>query len=88
MDLSYTVRYPRLENIIFVEYYAGIYPGWYRIATTTLTSKFKDAYANNFSLSQLGIDIDRYHTATYQSGAIYNTGSLNTYDNIINAGVI
>ena len=88
VELNYSIHYPRLENIIFVEYYAGVYPGWYRIATATITSKYKDAYANNFSISQLGIDVNRYHTSTYQNGAIYNTGSLDTYDNIINAGVI
>jgi len=77
-----------MENRIFVEYYAGVYPGWARIATTTITSKYKNSYANEFSLSQLGIDLDRYHTVEYETGKIYNTGSLDTYDNVINAGVI
>ncbi len=88
IELSYSVRYPRMENRIFVEYYAGVYPGWARIATTTITSKYKNSYANEFSLSQLGIDLDRYHTVEYETGKIYNTGSLDTYDNVINAGVI
>ena len=88
LELSYSIHYPRLENIIFIEYYAGIYPGWYRIASSSIKTKYKDSYENDFSLSQLGIDIDRYHTSVYEAGRIYNTGSLNTYDNVINAGVI
>ena len=88
LDLSYSVRYPRLENIVYVEYYAGVYPGWYRIATSTLTTKYRDSYETNFSLAQLGIAVDRYHTSEYENGAIYNSGSLDTYDNVINAGVI
>ena len=88
LDLSYSIRYPRLENIIFVEYYAGVFPGWYRIASTTLTTKYKDSYENDFSLANLGLDVDRYHSSVYEAGRIYNTGSLDTYDNVINAGVI
>lgn len=88
LELSYSIRYPRLENIVFVEYYAGVFPGWYRIATAQITTKYKDSYENDFSLAQLGLDLDRYHTAEYEAGRIYNTGSLNTYDNVISAGVI
>ena len=88
LDLSYSVRYPLLENIVYVEYYAGVYPGWYRIATSTLTTKYRTTYEDNFSLAQLGIAVDRYHSSEYENGAIYNSGSLDTYDNVINAGVI
>lgn len=88
LDLTYSIRYPKLENIIFVEYYAGLYPGWYRIATGTITTKYRESYESNFSLEQLGLDIDRYHTTEYEAGEIFNTGSFDTYDNIINAGVI
>lgn len=88
IELSYTIRYPRLDNLIFVEYYAGIYPGWYRIATATLTAKYKDSYATEFSLEDLGIDRNKYHTAEYAEGLVFNNGSLNTYDNVINSGVI
>ena len=88
LELSYSVRYPRLENIIFVEYYAGVFPDWYRIATSTITTKYKDSYETNFTLAQLGIDLNRYHSAVYEEGRVYNTGALNTYDNVINAGVL
>lgn len=88
MELSYSVRYPKLDNIVFVEYYAGTYPGWYRISTANIHTKYMSSYENNFSLAQLGIELNRYHTAEYENGRIYNAEALDTYDNVINAGVI
>lgn len=88
MEVSYTVRYPRSTNIIFVEYYVGTFPNWYRVTTSTISTKYKDSYENNFTLTDLGIDIDKYHTSEYESGRIYNTSALDTYDNVVNVGVI
>lgn len=88
MELSYSVRYPKLDNIVFVEYYAGTYPGWYRISTATIHTKYMSSYENNFSLAQLGIELNRYHTVEYENGRIYNAEALDTYDSVINAGVI
>ena len=87
-ETEYAVRYNRHTNTIFVEYYAGTYPGWYRLTTATLTTKYKDAYENNFSLEAIGIDIDRYHTAEYEKGAIYNNDTYDTYESVLTAGVI
>lgn len=88
IEASYDVRYPRSTNIIFVEYYAGVFPGWYRITSSTITTKYKDSYEQNFDLSLLGLDLNKYHTSEYETGRIYNTASLETYDNVVNAGVI
>lgn len=88
MELSYSVRYPKLDNIVFVEYYAGTYPGWYRISTATIHTKYMSSYENSFSLAQLGIELNRYHTVEYENGRIYNAEALDTYDSVINAGVI
>ena len=88
LELSYSIRYPKLDNIVFVEYYAGVYPGWYRISTATIHTKYMSSYDNNFALAQLGIDLNRYHTTEYENGRIYNAEALNTYNNVMNAGVI
>lgn len=88
LELDYQVRYPRTEHTIYVEYYAGTYPSWYRILISTLTVKYKDSFANNFSLTELGVDLNRCKTKDYEPGAIYNSGSLDTYDNVITAGII
>lgn len=88
IELSYSVRYPRLTNVVFVEYYAGVYPGWYRIATTNLPTKYKDSYEENFSLEAVGLDTEKYHTGEYLAGQVYNTGSINSYDDLVNTGVI
>lgn len=88
IEASYDIRYPRSTNYIFVEYYAGVYPNWYRITTSTITTKYKDSYEQNFDLSLLNLDLNRYHTSEYEVGRIYNTASLETYDNVVNAGVI
>jgi len=87
-ETEYAVRYNRHTNTIFVEYYAGTYPGWYRLTTATLTTKYKDAYENDFSLEAIGIDVDRYHTAEYEEGAIYNNDTYDTYESVLTAGVI
>ena len=36
LEVGYSVIYTKATNIIYVEYYAGIYPNWYRLTTTTL----------------------------------------------------
>jgi hypothetical protein len=87
-EVEYVVRYNRHINTIFVEYYAGTSPGWYRLTTATLATKYKDAYENNFSLEAIGIDINRYHTAEYEKGAIYNNDTYDTYESVLTAGVI
>ena len=88
LEASYNIKYPRSTNIVFVEYYAGAYPNWYRITTSTISTKYQESFDSNFDLSMIGLDVDKYHTSEYEGGRIYNSGVLNTYDNVINAGVI
>lgn len=88
MEASYDIRYPLAENIVFVEYYLGVYPDWHRITTATIKTKYKTDYENGFELTDIGIDLNRYKTNEYLNGAIYNGGSLATYDDVIGAGVI
>jgi len=58
------------------------------MATTSLITKYKDSYEEDFNLEALNIDLNKYHTVEYEEGQIYNTGSLNSYDDVVNTGVI
>ena len=40
LNVSYSVIYTRAENTLYIEYYAGVYPNWYRLTTTTLPVKY------------------------------------------------
>ena len=89
LEVGYSVIYTKATNIIYVEYYAGIYPNWYRLTTTTLQTKYKQSYDENFNiLTDLGLDLNKYHTAPYEDGKLYNSDSFETYDDVLNTGVI
>ena len=86
---SYEIKYTRASNVIFVEYYAGVYPGWYRLTTANITTKYKDSYENNFDvIKDIGVDLNRYHTAPYEDGILYNGDVYTSYEEVINAGVL
>ena len=87
-DISYTVRYARATNTIFVEYYLGTYPNWYRLTTSTLTTKYQNSYEENFDLDDLNINVNRYHTNEYELGRIYNRAVFETYEDVMTSGVI
>ena len=89
LDTVYEIKYTRASNIIFVEYYAGVYPGWYRLTTANIVTKYKDSYENNFNIiKDLGIDLNKYHTAPYEDGILYNGDVYTSYEEVINAGVL
>ena len=89
LEVAYSVIYTKATNTLFIEYYAGAYPNWYRLTTTTLTTKYMDRFANGFNvLTDLGIDINKYHTAPYNEGNLYNMASLETYEDVLNTGVL
>ena len=89
LETAYSVIYTKAKNTIFVEYYAGVYPNWHRLTTTTLETKYKQSYETSFDvINDLGIDLNRYHTAPYNEGSLYNQDSYLTYDNVINSGVV
>ena len=88
LELSYEVRYARAINNIFVEYYYGTYPDWYRVTTLVLPTKYKDSFEEEFSISDLNLDLDRFHTNEYQQGQLYNSSQLQSYDDILNYGVL
>lgn len=85
---TYTVKYSKKVNTIFVEYYLGTYPNWYRLTSLPIQTKYQSKYENNFELSDLGIDFDKYKTATYKNGKLNSTGSFDTYQEVLNIGVI
>lgn len=88
MATEYVVRYSRATNTIYVEYYAGVYPDWYRLTSIPISTKYKDTYEASFAISDLGIDFNKYHTATYEEGKLYNGDVYTTYDSVITAGVL
>ena len=86
---TYDIKYTRAQNIIFVEYYAGVYPNWYRLTTANIMTKYKDSYETDFDVVRdIGIDLDRYHTAPYENGMLYNGDVYTSYESVINAGVL
>ena len=88
LETTYTVNYRRKDSIIYVEYYAGIYPDWYRLSTIPIHTKYMTSYDDNFSIEDLNLDLNRYHTAEYQDGVLYNAGSFIDYNSVISAGVL
>lgn len=88
LNTTYYINYRRQEHTIYVEYYAGTYPDWYRLTNIPLTVKYKDAYENEFSIEDIGLDLDRYHTAEYQRGQLYNADNFDSYDDVITTGVL
>ena len=89
IDTTYTIRYTLATNTLFVEYYVGTYPDWYRLTTTTITTKYKSTFDNSFNvLTDLNLDLNKYHTNEYEEGLLYNQNSYTTYNEVLNAGVL
>ena len=89
IETNYTVIYPKAINTIFVEYYAGTYPNWYRLTSLNIQTTYKVAYDTEFDvIKDLNIDLNKYHTTPYNDGALYNASTYMTYDDVINAGVL
>ena len=89
LEVAYSVIYTRATNTLFVEYYAGIYPDWYRLTTATIQVKYQERFKETFNvLTDLNIDFNKYHTAPYADGKLYNESSLQTYDDVLNQGVL
>ena len=89
LETSYSVIYTKATNTIYVEYYAGIYPDWYRLTTAPLQTKYKQEFDEEFNiLTDLGIDLNKYHTAPYEDGKLYNASNFNSYDDVLNSGVL
>ena len=89
LDTTYEIKYTRAQNVLFVEYYAGVYPNWYRLTTSTITTKYKDSYETDFNvIRDIGVDLNKYHTSVYESGILYNGDVYTSYENVINAGVL
>lgn len=89
IESAYSVIYTKAVNTVYVEYYAGVYPNWYRLSTATLQTKHLDRYDSEFDvLKDLNLDLNKYHTAPYNDGALYNQDIYQTYDDVLNAGVL
>lgn len=90
LNAIYTVEYKRTENNVYVEYYKGTYPDWFRISTTTLVTKYDENFdEDGFSVTtDLGLSIDRYLTSAYNSGVLIDSAALETYDDVLNKGVL
>lgn len=89
LQTSYDIKYPLLENIVLVEYYLGTYPNWSRITTSTYKIKYHSSFDNSADIiKDMGIDLDRYLTETYNSGAVHNLGSISSFEDVLNLGVL
>lgn len=88
IELTYTVRYPRSVNTIYIEYYVGDYPNWYRINIDTIQTKYNSAFDTNFDVTSLDFDVDKYKRAEYTNGSIQNANNLTTYRDLISVGVV
>ena len=73
IENDYTIIYPKAVNTIFIEYYAGTYPDWYRLTSLSVQTTYKESYETDFDVVRdLNLDLNRYHTASYNDGALYN----------------
>lgn len=88
VETAYTIYYNRAVNNVYVEYYVGVYPDWHRLTTNTVAIKYKDSYASNFDINAIGLNINKYASATYLDGKILNASSYANYEDLINAGII
>lgn len=88
LESSYEIQYRKAEHITYVEYYVGVYPEWYRITSIPVRSKWSQALEENFSLEAMGVDLNRYHTGTYQEGKLYNADKFTSYDEVLSAGIL
>ena len=88
VNTTYTIKYSKTVHTIYVEYYLGVYPNWYRSTALPIQTKYYSSYENEFNLQTLGIDFNKYQTATYKEGQLYNEGVFDTYEAVLNAGVI
>lgn len=90
LPASLNVQYELTENRIYVEYYYGSYPTWSRITSHIYNIKYKTVYENSENiLNDIGIDLDRYLTAEYNNGKLYNVSeSIASFDDLINIGVL
>ena len=89
LETDYNILYSRATNTIFIEYYAGTYPDWYRLTSLSIQTTYKEIYETNFDVvKDLNIDLNRYHTTPYNNGALYNQNSYLSYQDVINAGVL
>ena len=87
LEASYTIKYRLSENVIYVEYYAGTYPGWYRLTTIPVVTKYNTSYDSEFSLADAGIVVDQYKTATYNNGQVAR-GDVDSYMDLLSTGVV
>ena len=86
---TYTVMYNLTENIILVEYYLNSYPNWSRISTSTYKIKYQTSYDESQNIiADVGINLNKYLTSTYNSGIIRNDDVISTFDDLLNVGVL
>jgi hypothetical protein len=89
LEATYSVIYTKATNTVYVEYYAGTYPNWHRLTTAVLQTKYKTSYETEFDVvKDLNIDLNKYHTAPYNDGILYNVDNFTTYADVLNAGVL
>ena len=89
IETAYSIIYTRATSTLFVEYYAGTYPDWYRLTTATIQVKYKQSFETGFNvLTDLGIDFNKYNSAPYKEGRLYNADNYKTYEDVLNAGVL
>lgn len=89
LDNEYQITYKLSENLILVEYYLGEYPNWSRITTATYKVKYDPDYdAAEDIIAAVGINVNRYSTATYETGVVYNRNLITDFDSLLNTGII
>ena len=89
LQSSYDIQYNLSENIILVEYYLGRYPNWSRITTNTYKVKYHTSFDNASNIFEaVGIDLNKYHTETYEEGIVHNGEAIEGFDSLLNVGVL
>ena len=86
---SYEVRYNLTTYTIWAEFYYGNYPDWSRIQTLRYQVKYNSKYDNTQDLlGDMGINLDTFYDSTYEHGVVFRADSYETFNDVVNAGVI
>lgn len=89
MKASYEVRYNLTTYTLWAEFYYGNYPDWSRIQTLRYQVKYNSKYENTQDLlGDIGINLDTFYDSTYEHGVVFRAESYETFNDVINAGVI
>lgn len=84
---NYTINYSLIENKVYVEFYKGEYPGWVRVHTDEIITKYSPS-ADVDPIAALNLNLNQYKNDYYNNGVVLNRDLYVDYNALITMGVI